>query len=156
MFYGLGEVVGPDAGAVDGDSLAQAGAGLGLSLILVPFAFMTAGLASAHPEWHVMTLAGMGLFIAVGLLLLAVPPTNPLASLVAGFAAGAVVTVSRPLGAGLRHRVIAAGVAIVLVFAGFLVAPFAIAWLAPALPFTAVGLADQLAGVQDDGDLAAG
>ena len=147
MFYGLGEAFTADAATVDAEAVAQAGAGIGLALLLVPAVYATAGLASSHPEWHVMTLGGMGLFVAVGALLLVVPPTNPLAAMIGGYGAGAVVTLSRPPGTGFRHRAIGVAVGTAVVFVGFLVVPAAIAWLAPALPFTAVGIADLLADV---------
>lgn len=120
----------------------QATSALGLSLILVPAVFATAAFVSARDDAPIGTLAGMGVFVALGAILLVLPPPNPLAALIAGYTGGAVVTLSRPQGMSRRNRWIATGVVVVVVFVGFLTVPAAIAWLAPAMPFTAMGIAD--------------
>lgn len=129
-------------GAVSDEAIARSGAGFGLALVLVPVVFAAAAFASARVDAPVMVLAGMGVAVAVALPLLIL--RNPAAALITGYAAGAVVSLSRPDGWPLRNRWIAAGVVGIIVHAGLLLVPAATAWVAPALPFTAMGLADAL------------
>lgn len=89
-----------------------------------------------------MVVAGMALAVAVGLPLLSLG--NPVAALISGYAAGAVVTLSRPEGMPLRNRVLAAAAVAVVVHVGMVTVPAPTAWMAPALPFTAMGVADGL------------
>ncbi len=131
-----------DGAAVSDEVISRAGAGFGLSLVLVPVVFAAAAFASARVDAPVMVLAGMGVSLAVGLPLLIL--RNPAAALVTGYAAGAVVTLSRPDGWPLRNRWIAAGGVGVVAHLGLVFLPAATAWVAPALPFTAMGLADAL------------
>ena len=140
MAYGAALAFSESDGALGTDALAQSGAGFGLSLLLVPVVFATAAFASLREDAPIMTLAGMGVAMAIGLPLLIL--RNPVAALISGYAAGAVITVSRPPKQPLRNRWIAAGVVALLVHVGLLVLPAPTAWIAPALPFTAIGLAD--------------
>ena len=131
----------------------RAGAAFGLSLVLVPAVFAAAAFASSRVDAPVMVLAGMGLMLAIGLPLLALG--NPAAALISGYAAGAVVTVSRPDGWPLRNRVVGAVAVAVVAHVGLLFLPGPTAWLAPAMPFTAIGLADGFTrGPRDDASLA--
>ncbi|HSJ46858.1 MAG TPA: hypothetical protein VK923_19460 [Euzebyales bacterium] len=82
----------------------------------------------------------MGLSLAIGLPLLIF--RNPLASLLAGYAAAAVVTVSRPRGTTWYNRAIAAAIVTLLTLGGMMVAFIPTAVVAPGLPFLATGLAD--------------
>lgn len=118
---------------------------IGFSLSSVPLAFLLAGLVSRRPDWHIMTLAAMGLALAVGLPLLALG--NPLASLLAGCAAGAVVALDRPEGMTWHYRAIAAAVVAVVAWGGMSISLLfpVIAAIGPALPFSAMGLTDALA-----------
>lgn len=124
------------------EAMGRAGAGFGLSLVMVPAVFAAAAFMSGREDAPIMVLAGMGLALAVGLPALVLG--NPIAALITGYAAGAVVTLSRPAGWPLRNRAIAAAGVGVLVHLGMLVLPAPTAWIAPALPFTAMGLADAL------------
>jgi len=118
---------------------------IAFSLASVPFAFLVAGLVSRREDWHIWTLAAMGLALVVGLPLLL--GGNPLASLLAGFSAGAVVSLHRPLGTTWHHRAIAAAVVAIIAVAGMSVSALflPLAAIGPALPFTAMGLADAMA-----------
>lgn len=131
-----------DGAEVADEVIARAGAGFGLALVLVPAVFAAAAFASSRIDAPVMVLAGMGISLAVGLPLLIL--RNPAAALITGYAAGAVVTLSRPDGWPLRNRWIAAAVVGVVAHLGLLFLPAPTAWVAPALPFTAMGLADAL------------
>lgn len=122
------------------EALGQAGAGFGLALVLVPVVFAAAAFISLRIDAPIMVLAGMGVALGVGLPLLVL--RNPAAALITGYAAGAVVTLSRPDRHPLRNRWIAAGIVGVLVHVGLVLLPAPTAWIAPALPFTAMGIAD--------------
>lgn len=71
---------------------------------------------------------------------------NPAAALLAGFAAGAVVSLSRPPELDWRYRAVAAATVSLLVIAGLgTTATFIpVAIIGPALPFSAVGLSDMV------------
>ena len=140
MAYGLtvaaaGTLADPDA---DGAGIASAGVGLGF--ILMPAGFAAVAWLSKRTDAPIAVLSAMGLAIGVGL------PTlifgNPLASLIAGYAAGAVVALSRPPGTSWHNRAIAAAIATTLVLLGMVVLFIPTAIIAPAIPFSAVGLAD--------------
>ncbi|MEE8600411.1 hypothetical protein [Euzebya tangerina] len=126
-----------DPGA-DGASIATAG--VALSVALMPLGFGVTAWVSKRPDWPIAVLSAMGLALAVGL------PTlifrNPLASLMAGYAAGAVVALARPLGTTWHNRAIAAAIATTVVLIGMSMLFLPTAIIAPALPFTAMGLAD--------------
>ncbi len=126
------------------DVATLAGGFIGLSLLLAPLAFVLGASISRRQDWPLGVAAAMALAACVGLPLLIFG--NPAASLLAGFAAGAVVSVSRPSGLDWRYRAVAAGVVSVVAIAGLgttaTFVPVAIA--GPALPFTAVGLSDMI------------
>lgn len=131
-------------GAPDGGSVEQqvelAGAGIGLSLLVVPVAFLAAAWVSRKEDWPLWTAAAMGLSLLVGLPLMAFG--DPLAALLSGFAAGAVVALSRPEGTSWRPRAVAAAVVAVLALLGGRSVFIVFALVGPALPFTAMGLVD--------------
>jgi hypothetical protein len=133
----------PSGSAENVESIGLLAIGFGLSS--VPLAFLLAGLVSRRPDWPIWTLAAMGLALAVGLPLLALG--NPLGSLLAGCAAGAVVSVDRPEGTDWHYRAIAAAIVAVVAVGGMLVPVLfpLVAAVGPAMPFTAMGLADALA-----------
>lgn len=126
----------------DTELVTRAGGAFGLSLILVPAVFASAAFLSRRVDAPVMVLAGMGVFLAVGLLSLVL--RDPAAALITGYAAGAVVSLSREEGTPLRNRWIAAAGVGIFVHAGLAVLPAPTAWIAPALPFTAMGIADAM------------
>lgn len=117
---------------------------IGLALSSVPPAYLLAALLSRRPDWPLGVLAAMGLALVVGLPLLIFQ--NPLAALLAGTAAGAVVAVEREPGTTWHNRAIAAAVVAVVVIAGLSWDPTfpIVAVVGPALPFSAVGLADMV------------
>lgn len=111
-------------------------------LAFVPATYLVAAFASRHRRAPGAVLTAMGLFLLVGF---PVALVNPVVGLVAGFGAGAVVSLRRPADLGRRPRVVAVAAAaiytLVLVLVG--VHEFAL-FSAAALPFTAVGLADEI------------
>lgn len=128
-----------------GDATSIGLVGIGMSISLMPIAFVVAGMVSRKPDWYIWVLAAMGLAIAVGLPLMYF--RNPLAALLAGFSAGAVVALDRPEGTDWHARAIAAFLVAVVVVLGMQVQPlfFVLAAIGPALPFTAIGVADIMA-----------
>lgn len=142
LAYGSALAFNEPAATASGDVIGRAGAGFGLSLVLVPVVFAVAAFASLREEAPTMVIAGMAVSVAVALPLLALG--NPVAALISGYAAGAVVTLSRPEGMPLRNRILAAAAVAVVVHVGLVTVPAPTAWVAPALPFTAMGVADGL------------
>jgi hypothetical protein len=140
MAYGLAVAAAGTRADPSADGTMTAAYGVGLSVLLIPFALITVALISRREDWPLMVFYGMGLALAVGLPLLIF--RNPLLSLVAGYAAGAVISVSLPAGVTWHNRAIAAAVVTLVTLGGMMVAFTPTAVIAPALPFTAVGVAD--------------
>jgi hypothetical protein len=140
MAYGLavGNVGAPADRAPDATTMAVYG--VGLSVLLIPLALISVALISRQQDWPLMVFYGMCLAVGVGLPLLIF--RNPLASLIAAYAAAAVITLSRPPGTSWRDRAIAAAIVTVVSIVGMAVAFTLTAVIAPALPFMAVGVAD--------------
>lgn len=144
MAYGFAVGVVGTPGATDGEGVtAVAIAWVGAALVLVPVAFAVAAFVSGRTNALVMLLAGMGLSVAFGLPSLVFQ--NPLASLIVGLCAGAVATVARPPHTRWYARAIAAAVGATIVIVGMMVAFEITAILAPAVPFTSVGIGDLFA-----------
>ena len=145
MAFGAAVAGSGEAPSGDNEDVATlAGGFIGLSLLLAPLAFVIGAWVSRRQDWPLGVAAAMALAATVGLPLLIFG--NPAASLLAGFAAGAVVSVSRPPELDWRYRAVAAGIVSVLAIAGLgssaTFVPIAI--VGPALPFTAVGLSDMV------------
>lgn len=124
-----------------------AGGPMALALAVAPFVFMIAAAASRHRSLPMATLKGMGLFLVFGSMAGLV---NPMVGMVAGFSAGATVSLRREPEEALKPRVIAAVVAtawVALLFVAALVVSPALAGFAimsgAVLPFAAIGIADQ-------------
>jgi hypothetical protein len=140
MAYGLAVAAAGTPADPDRDTAMIAAAGVGLAVLLVPAGLAAAAFVSRRPDAPIAVLAGMALAVGVGLPLLWF--RNPLAALIAGYAAGAVVTVSRPEHAPWHKRAIAAALVALIALGGMAVAFVPTAAIAPALPFMAMGIAD--------------
>ena len=140
MAYGLAVGAAGTPADPGRDTTMVAASGVGLAVLLMPAGFAAAAFVSRRRDAPLAVLAAMGLSLGVGLPLLIF--RNPLASLVAGYAAGAVVSVSLPPGTTWHRRAIAAAIATVGAFVGMVTLFVPTAVVAPALPFTAIGLAD--------------
>ncbi len=140
MAYGLAVAAAGTPANPNQDTTTIAASGVGLAVLLIPAGLASVALVSLRPDWPLAVLYGMGLSLAVGLPLLLF--RNPLASLIAGYAAAAVVTVSLPEGRTWHNRAVAAAIVSVLTLLGMRIAFVPTAVLAPGLPFMAVGLAD--------------
>lgn len=113
-------------------------------LAFVPLVFLVLAFASRNPRAPGSVLKAMGLFLLVGLV---VALLNPVVGLVAGFGAGGIVTLRPPIGSRVgRRRVIAlvAGCVYLLVILVVLDAGFFALMTGAALPFTVLGMADEV------------
>lgn len=127
----------PLASSVEG----QGAGGVALGIALVPLAYAVAAFGSRRPDWPMAVVKAMGLAILIGWPLAIV--IDPLTGLIIAFAVGAIVTVRRDDPNSLGRRWIAAGIVAVLIAVLVRVAlPIAVT-LGPALPFTAIPLADR-------------
>ncbi len=133
----------PNGGGGEEQQVSTGLLALALGLSLVPAAMAVAAFVSRRQDAFIGVLAGMGLAVAVGLPSLVF--RNPVASLIVGYSAGAVVAVSRPDGTRWYARGVAAVVASVIAVVGMSVAFVPTAVIAPALPFTAAGFGDLFA-----------
>ncbi|MBT8217580.1 MAG: hypothetical protein KJO17_12075 [Acidimicrobiia bacterium] len=117
---------------------------LALGMALLPIVFAAVAYLSLHPR------AGTAVLKAVGLFFLFAVPISALAQdavtgLVAGFGAGAVVTVDRLPMHTWKSRAIAVGASVFYVFVLVRIVPPLGVASAPLLPFTAVAMADYIA-----------
>jgi hypothetical protein len=110
----------------------------------LPFVFVVLAFLSEHPRPPGAVVRAMGLALLVGI------PAYALAGdgvtwLVAGMGAGGIVALRADLPHDWRTRAVAVAAASVLVYVMLRVADVPAVLLAPALPFTALGVADHLA-----------
>lgn len=144
---GYGSVTATVSGGPSDEELTTATAAIALSLVLVPLAFALAAIISRRRDWPIALLIAMGTSLAVGLPLLVFG--DPLGSLIAGYSAGAVSSLSRPENTTWRPRaVIAAGVTVLVLLADRFF-PVVSLVFAPALPFTSMALVDALTRSRD-------
>ena len=122
------------------DSPETSGGLLALGLALVPFVFVVAALGTKHPSTPMAVLKAMGLFIVIGLPVMLL---DVLTGTVAGFAAGAVVSLRRDEIYSLKWRWIAVGASTAYVFLLRLVVPSFAIMSGAALPFAIHGIVDQ-------------
>ncbi len=114
---------------------------LALGLALVPFVFLVAAFLTRHSRASVAVLKAMGLWLVIGIPIAAL---DIVTGLVAGFGAGAVVTVRAEEEHTTKSRIIA--VSLVAVYTLVLVQFASDAALVGGamLPFLAVGVADSV------------
>jgi hypothetical protein len=133
--------------ASDGDasvsSAPSAGPLIAFGLCLIPFVFIALAFLSEHPRPPVAVLKAMGWSILVGIPVSALAG-DAVTGMVAGVGAGGIAALRRGLYSSWRSRalaVLAASASVwVLVHTVVVVGLL----LAPALPFTSVGVADHL------------
>ena len=140
MAYGLAVAAAGTPADPDRDTITIATAGVALAVLLVPGGLAAAAFVSRPPDAPIAVLTGMALAVGIGLPLLWF--RNPLAALIAGYAAGAVVAVARPEHTGWHKRAVGAGIVALITLGGMAIAFVPTAVIAPALPFMAMGIAD--------------
>ncbi len=114
---------------------------LALGIALIPFAYLVLAFVSIHQRAPMAVLAGMSMALVVGATVLFLLG-DPVVSLVAGYGFGAVVSLRPEPGVLLRRRFVGAAAGALFVWILMLVAEPVGIFFAPAVPFTAVGLAD--------------
>jgi hypothetical protein len=129
--------------ADDGDSGPNAGAALALGLCLLPFVFVVLAFSSEHPRAPGAVVRAMGLFLLVGIPVLALAQ-DAVTGLVAGIGAGGIVALRADVAHSWKHRAVAVLVASVYAFALARMAGAIVLLAAPIFPFTAIGIADHL------------
>jgi hypothetical protein len=135
---------------VNGLVAAATGAGGGagpliaFGLASVPFVLMTLAFLSQHPRASGATALAMALAVLIGIPVSALA-RDAVTGIVAGMGAAGVVALRSDLNHDLRTRVAAVAAVTVLAFLLLRVEHTVALLLAPALPFTALGVADHLA-----------
>lgn len=115
---------------------------IAFGLALVPFVFMVLAFLSEHPRAPGAVVRAMVLSLLVGIPVSAAAP-DAVTGFVAGLGAGGIAALRADPVHSWKAR--AAAVAVVTVFVFLLVMVSDVALLlAPALPFTSIGVADQL------------
>jgi hypothetical protein len=130
--------------ASDREGGPPAGPLLAFGLSLVPFVFITLAFLSEHPRAPGAVLRAMGLSLLVGIPVSALA-ADAVTGLVAGIGAGGATALRKDDPADWKARALAVGLATVYTFVTLRTVPDAAVLLAPALPFTSIGVADHLA-----------
>jgi hypothetical protein len=134
---------------VNGLVAAATGAGRGagpliaFGLASVPFVFMALAFLSEHPRAPGATAVAMALALLAGIPVSALA-RDAVTGIVAGMGAGGLVALRADLLDDRRNRALAVAAVSVFVFLLLRVESTVALLLAPALPFTAVGVADHL------------
>jgi hypothetical protein len=116
---------------------------IAFGLAVVPFAFVVLAFLSEHPRAPGAVLRAMGLSLVVGIAVGAFAP-DAVTPLVAGLGAGGLAALRADPMHTWRARALGVVVATLLVFLLLRISDVGLI-LAPALPFTSVGVADQVA-----------
>lgn len=127
------------AGSTEGGP--NPGPPLALGLALVPIVFMVAAFLTRHQRAGGAVLKAMGLWVVVGIPIAAL---DLVTGLVAGFGAGAVVTVRAEEEHTRKSRIIAISLTVVYTLILVQFAPDAALVGGAMLPFLAVGVADSI------------
>lgn len=139
-----GILIGLVAGAADDPNAPNSAASLAFGLALIPFVFIVLAFASQHPRAPGAVLKAMGLSLLVGIPVSAIAG-DIITGLIAGMGSGGIAALRADRDHELKHRVVAVIVAAAYAFLLVRVADGAVLLMGPALPFTAIGVADHLA-----------
>lgn len=121
----------------------NAGPFIAFGLCLVPFVFVVLAFLSEHPRAAGAVVRAMVVALLVGIPVSAVA-ADAVTGFVAGVGAGGVVALRADLSHTWKARAIAVVVATVYVFLMLRLAGDLVLIVAPALPFSAIGVADHL------------
>lgn len=116
---------------------------IAFGLAVVPFAFVLLAFLSEHPRAPGAVLRAMALSLLVGVAVGAAAP-DAVTPLVAGLGAGGLAALRADAAHRWQARAIAVSVATIFVFALLRFSDVGLV-IAPALPFTSIGVADHLA-----------
>jgi hypothetical protein len=117
---------------------------IAFGLALIPFVFVVLAFLSEHPRAAGNAVKAMGLALLVGIPISALA-ADAVTGIVAGVGAGGVVALRADMDHGWKSRAIGVAAVSVYVFVLLRTVPVVGLLLAPALPFTAIGVADHLA-----------
>ncbi|MGH2661235.1 MAG: hypothetical protein ACRDH8_00225 [Actinomycetota bacterium] len=115
---------------------------IAFGLALVPFVFLVLAFVSEHPRAPGAVLRAMGLALLVGIPISALA-ADAVTGVVAGMGAGGIAALRADLAHDWKPRALAVLAVSAFVFLMLRTSPVALL-LAPALPFTAIGVADHL------------
>jgi hypothetical protein len=121
----------------------SAGPLIAFGLSLVPFVFLALAVLSDHPRTPGAVVKAMLLAIAVGVPVSALA-ADAVTGLIAGVGAGGIVALRADPDQGWKPRAIAVALAAVYVFFLLRTSSDVALVVAPALPFTGIGVADHL------------
>lgn len=116
---------------------------IAFGLALVPFVFIVLAFLSEHPRAPGAVVRAMALTLAVGIPVSALA-ADAVTGLVAGVGAGGVAALRADQGHSVRSRAIAVLVASLYAYITIRTAGDLILLVAPALPFSSIGVADHL------------
>jgi hypothetical protein len=123
--------------------VAAPGLWIAFGLMLVPFVFVVLAFASGHPRAPGAVAKAMALALLIGLPVSALS-ADAVTGFVAGVGAGGIVALASDVERPWRGRILAVVAVTLWAFVTVRVVPEAALLLAPALPFTSVGVADHL------------
>jgi hypothetical protein len=136
-------VAGLVAAASDSENAPQGAPFIAFGLALVPFVFIALAFLSEHPRAPAAAVKAMVLALLVGIPVSALA-ADAVTGLVAGLGAGGVVALRADPTETWRPRALSVAIASVWVFVALRSTSEVALVLAPALPFTGIGLADHL------------
>jgi hypothetical protein len=136
-------VAGIVAIASDRRTAPEAGPLIAFGLAVVPFVFIALAFLSEHPGAPGAVVRAMGLTLLVGIPVAAAAP-DAVTGVVAGIGAGGIAALRADADHSWRPRALAVLVVTAWAFVTVRVVPEAALLLAPALPFTSIGVADHL------------
>jgi hypothetical protein len=142
-------VAGLVAGSSDDPRAPHPGPLIAFGLALVPFVFVVLAFLSGHPRAPGAVIRAMALSLVIGIPVSALVP-DAVTGFVAGLGAGGIAALRADLSHDWKARTLAVAAASALAFAVVRVSDLALV-LAPALPFTALGLADHVTERRHDG-----
>ena len=131
------------AASTKSGAVAAPGLWIAFGLMLVPFVFVVLAFASGHPRAPGAVAKAMALALVIGVPVSAVS-ADAVTGFVAGIGAGGIVALASDVERPWRGRILAVVAVTLWAFVTVRVVPEAALLLAPALPFTSVGVADHL------------
>lgn len=136
-------LVGLVAGASSDADAPAAAPFVAFGLALIPFVFVALAFLSEHPRAAAAVVKAMLLTLAVGVPVSALA-ADGVTGLVAGIGAGGVVALRGDEGETWKARALAVAVTAAYVFVTVRIAGDVVLIVAPALPLSAIGVADHL------------
>jgi hypothetical protein len=131
------------AASTKSGGVAAPGLWIAFGLMLVPFVFVVLAFASGHPRAPGAVAKAMALALVIGVPVSAVS-ADAVTGFVAGIGAGGIVALASDVERPWRGRILGVVAVTLWAFVTVRVVPEAALLLAPALPFTSVGVADHL------------